>query len=348
MMPRLIAAALLACGMSAHADVGVIAGAASVAFVSIRTGDPQIYTRDALGELRMVTEGKSLPGQPAWAPNNRLAFVARVGSTTKILVTDENGMAPQRLTADERMEGSPSWSPDGMSIAYFSRPAEGGPTELRVVELSSRRSSTLATDKNEMGPTPPSWSADGSRLAFSAIHERDRSHIWAVARDGSGLRNLSAKAVSRGAAWPAMSPDGKKVAWIADMRERMPIMVTDIESGESKELTPEKSTNNESPRWSPDGRHIVFASTRASIEVPHNDIFVMDADGSNVRNLSRHAGDDFNPKWSADGRSIVFASLRSGTSQLFEVDLVNGSVKALSQHSSHDMNHVVRPVAAAK
>lgn len=348
MMPRLLAAALLACGAAAHAGADVIAGAASVAFVSIRTGDPQIFTRDAQGQLRMVTQGKSLPAQPAWGAHNRLAFVGRVGTTMRIFVTDEAGMAAQRLTTEERMETSPSWSPDGSAIAYYSRPTEGGPCELRVVDLATRRMITLATDKNEMGPTPASWSVDGSRLAFSAIHERDRSHIWTVNRDGSGLRNLSAKAVSRGAAWPSMSPDGKQVIWIADHRDRMPIMVTDTETGESKELTPEKATSNEAPRWSPDGQRIVFASTRASIDVPQNDIFVMDADGSNVRNISRHPGEDFDPKWSADGRSIVFASLRSGTSHLYEADLVNGSVKQLSQHASHDMDHVVRPIAAAK
>jgi TolB protein len=76
--------------------------------------------------------------------------------------------------------------------------------------------------------------------------------------------------------------------------------------------------------------------------------FVIDADGSNLRNLSRHPAEDFDPKWTADGRSVVFASLRTGTSLLYEVSLDDGVTKPVSVHASHDMDHVTRPMTAAK
>lgn len=325
------------------------AAPANIAFVSLRSGDPQIYTRDANGAVRAVTEGQSIPGQPALSSDDRVAFTARVGQSLRIFVTGPGGGPARRLTDAERMETAPSWSPDGRAVAYFSKPLTDGPTELRLTEPATGRTLTLASDRNEMGPTPVSWSQDGQLLVFSATYGRDVAHAWLVRRDGSGLRNLSDKAVTRGVVWPAISPDGRKVVWVADKRERKPVMVADVETGEAVELTPEKDAACESPRWSPDGRHIAFASTRDSAGgLPQNDIFVMNADGTGVRNLSRHGGEDFDPKWSADGRSIVFASLRSGTSQLFEVDLFNAAVRALSMHSSHDMDHVLRPVAAAK
>lgn len=317
-----------------------------LAFVSIRSGDPQIYLRDSRGQIRPVTEGKGLPGQPAWAANGQLAYAARVGQAPRIFVTDENGAAPRRLTADERMETSASWSPDGKAIAYYSRALDGTATELRLVEVASGKSTTLMRDPRDMGPTPPSWSADGSRLAFSVVFDHEHSHIWVVQRDGSALRNISEKHAKRGAAWPQISPDGTQVLWIAEMRDRMPIIVTDVASGESRELTPDKRAAAESPRWSPDGRQIVFASMFGSAAQGRNDIFVMDADGSNVRNLSRNGGENFDPKWAADGRSVVFASLRSGTSLLYEVSLFDGTTQPVSVHASHDMDHFVRPVAS--
>lgn len=326
-----------------------LAGPSGVAFVSIRTGDPQIYVRNAAGEIVAVTEGKGLPAQPAWASNGRLAYAARVGFATRIFVTDEKGRAPRRLTSDDRSEISPSFSPDGRAVAYFSRPLEGGSTELRVVDLDTMSSSTLARDEREMGPTAPSWSADGSRLAFGAIYNHERSHGYVVRRDGGGLRNITEKHSPRGAEWPSLSPDGRQLLWIANMRERQPVVVTDIDRGESRELTTARIVNAESPRWSPDGRQVVFASMTDSVGAGgRNDIFVMDADGSNLRNLTRHPGEDFDPKWSADGRSIVFVSLRSGTSLLYEVDLDNGSTRPVSEHASHDMDHVTRPLAAAR
>lgn len=347
MKPRLLAVSLLALATATGVGVALAAGVAEVAFVSIRSGDPQIYTRDAAGQVHVVTQGKGLPAQPAWAANNRLAYVARVDREPRIFVTDEKGLSPQPLTSEGRVETAPSWSPDGRALAYYSRSRDGSATELRVVDFATGKSTVLARDEHDMGPMPASWSADGSRLVYSALYDHEHSHVWVVQRDGSGPRNLTAKFSPRGAAMPNLSPDGRRVLWIADTRERQPVIVTDVESGESRDLSPEKFTTNESPRWSPDGLYIVFASARDSGDSFRNDIFLMDADGKNVRNLTRHPAEDFDPKWSADGRSIVFASLRTGTSLLYEVNLVDGSTKPVSVHASHDMDHVIRPIAVA-
>lgn len=342
-----VLAALVTLAAGACAVAQSSAGVSGIAFVSIRSGDPQIHVRDSQGRERAITRGNGLPGQPDWASTDRVAYVARVGASTRIFVTDAAGLAVARLTSDDAVETAPSWSPDGQALAYFSRPVSGGSVELRITQLASGSTVTLARNAKDMGPTPASWSADGSRLVFGAADDSGRPHVWFVQRDGGGLRNLSAKLSSRGGAGPSISPDGTKALWVADMRERVPVVVTDIDSGESKDLTPEKVASNETARWSPDGRSIVFASARDAMELGRNDVFVMNADGSNVRNLSRHPAEDFNPKWAADGRSVVFASLRSGTSLLYEVDLVNGSTKVVSEHPSHDMDHVVKPMLAA-
>lgn len=323
-------------------------GMASIAFVSIRSGDPQIHVRDANGQMRVLTEGKGLYSQPAWSVDGRMAYGARVGTMPRIFVTDANGAAPKRLSADELMESAPSWSPDGRWLAYFARPVTVGQTELRLVELSTGKVSVVASNERSMGPARASWSADGTRLAFNGVDVQNRAHVWTVRRDGSELRNLSAAFAPRGGFSPDLSPDGKRVAWVADMRGRKPIVVTDIDSGESRDLMPDQQAGNESPRWSPDGRQITFASIRDSLLTSRNDVFVMDASGANIRNLSRHEGEDFDPKWAADGRSIVFASLRSGTSLLYEVSLIDGAAKPISVHASHDMDHVIRPLVAAQ
>lgn len=332
-------------GAAAAAPDAARTNAPELAFVSIRTGDARIFTRNAQGVVKAVTDQKGVHSQPAWASNNRLAFLVRVGPTAHLFVTDTDGGAARRLTTDERMETSPSWSPDGQRLAFYSKPVAAGETELIVVDMASSKSIVLGRNAGGMGPTPASWSADSSRLAFEAMGQQGRMQIWVAQSDGSNTRNVSLALTPRGGASPNLSPDGRQVLWVANLRGRAPVVLTDVESGVSKELTPEAVTGNETPRWSPDGRQIVFSSLRDSNDTGRNDVFVMNADGSQVRNLSRHENEDFDAKWSADGRSVVFASLRSGTSLLYEVDLADGVTRPLTAHASHDMDHVVRPMA---
>lgn len=337
---------LMACAAAAASAGGNVA---SVAFVSIRTGDPQIFTRDSAGRLTMVTSGKDLPSQPAWSPNGRLAYVARAGNSTRVYLTDVDGKSPARLTTDERNESSPSFARDGKAVAYFSAAPAGGDTELRVVQLATKQSTVIARSARDMGPGAPSWSGDGKWLAYSVNFDRERSHIWLADTGGSEPRNVSEKVSSRGGAWPDLSPDGRHLLWVADKKERMPIMLTDVASGESRELTPQTDALFESARWSPDGRSIVAAkAVQDATQALSTDIVVMSADGAQLRNLTQHPGDDFDPRWSADGKSVVYASLRSGRSLLYETRLEDGSTRVVSEHPSHDMDHVVRPTFAFK
>lgn len=337
----LMAAAGALCGV---AQAG--ATDTSVAFVSIRSGDAHIYVRDAQGDERMLTSGKGVNTQPAWSSTGKLAFSRRVGALNKIHVVNEDGSGLRQVTDSARGEAAPSWSPDGRALAYYSTAADSPQTELRITQVASGATVIVTGQGTAMGPSAPMWSADGKRLALIAADAKNVAQVWIVEHDGSGFRDVSGQLAKRGAGWASLAPDGQRVVWVGDMRGTWPIIVTDLKTGESKDLTVGGTASHESPRWSPDGRQIVFASNRDDPGGGRNDIFVMDADGTNVRNLSRHAAEDFDPKWSPDGRSIVFASLRTGTSLLYEVDLATGTTHPFAQHKSHDMDHVVRPLAA--
>jgi Tol biopolymer transport system component len=148
MFVRILAAflGLLLSGM-AWAD----AGFAEIAFVSIRSGDPQIFTRDARGQLRAVTDGKGLYGQPAFASTNRLGLHARVGQATRCSSRTKRVLA---RAPDQRrpIESSPSWSPDGRALAYYSMPLRAGRRSC-VVDVATRMSAVLARNEHDMGPT---------------------------------------------------------------------------------------------------------------------------------------------------------------------------------------------------
>jgi TolB protein len=87
-----------------------------------------------------------------------------------------------------------------------------------------------------------------------------------------------------------------------------------------------------SPSWSPAGDRIVFASRRAS----NWDLYVMRADGSDLRRLTEHPSYDGEPAWSPDGRLIAFTSMRDGQLDIYTLDLDSGDLRRITSHPSAD------------
>ncbi len=95
-------------------------------------------------------------------------------------------------------------------------------------------------------------------------------------------------------------------------------------------------TNNnaldEGAAWSPDGSRIAFDSNRDG----KTEIYVMNADGSNVKRLTSNLSDDLGPKWSPDGRKILFDSERDGNREVYVMDADGGSQTRLTMNSAFD------------
>ncbi|MGE0031441.1 MAG: hypothetical protein AB7T20_10020 [Steroidobacteraceae bacterium] len=97
---------------------------------------------------------------------------------------------------------------------------------------------------------------------------------------------------------------------------------------------------NTYPAWSPDGSRIVFESTR---DGPDADIFVMNADGSNVVQLTRNDSYDGTPVWTPDGEAIVFASERDGDMEVYRMKADGSGPINLTRHPGADGHPKVSP-----
>jgi Tol biopolymer transport system component len=86
------------------------------------------------------------------------------------------------------------------------------------------------------------------------------------------------------------------------------------------------------PAWSPDGRRIAFVSTRAGSD----DLYVMDANGTNIRQLTNAPEWDSNLDWSPDGRRLVFASTRTGDGDIYTVSSFGGDLRRLTDAPGYE------------
>ena len=137
----------------------------------------------------------------------------------------------------------------------------------------------------------PAYSPDGNQIAFV----RDRGgtpNIYVMDSDGGNVVRLT----NHGGLEPAWSPDGSKIAYsIHDG-----IYVMNADGSGSRQLT---SAQDKEPAWSPDGKSIVFSNNGRD---NYHSIWLMRADGLDVRRFLGGAYSRTNPDWSPDGRNIAF------------------------------------------
>jgi Tol biopolymer transport system component len=159
-----------------------------------------------------------------------------------------------------------------------------------------------------------SWSPDGQRIAYRSIRERPgplAGYISVMNADGSGKTQLT-NFDGRYYGEPAWSPDGSKIALTSSAgTSDLEIWVMQPDGSGMSQLTHTGFAVD--PDWSPDGTRITFTA-HGPFEF---DIFVMNADGSDVTRLTTDPASDGGAVWSPDGSQIAFSNSRGGIYQVY-------------------------------
>ena len=192
---------------------------------------------------------------------------------------------------------APAWSPDGSRLAFVSN--RSGDEEIYVARADGSGVTRLTKLR---GPDlSPAWSSDGRRLAWSRNAE-----IWTMNATGADKRRL----VARVKPWHEHHSPAWHRSTIVYSSTRVSAFDTELFRVPAKRLTFTNGSDgvladDSMPDFTPDGRRIVFTSNRDQ----QAEIYVMNADGSGQRRLTRRPGDDWAPDVSPDGTRIAFTQL---------------------------------------
>jgi Tol biopolymer transport system component len=278
-----------------------------IAFSSdLRPGGPheietEVFTINSDGSERtQLTDTPGPDGIVDWSPDGaRIAFGSSREGNPEIFVMNADGSDPQRITDDPAADGEPRWSPDGSQFVFFSTRSGNGDVFLMNTDGSGV---TQLTD-DPGTDIWPDWSVDGSLIVFTSTRS-GHAAVYTMQPDGSDVRKLTDDGMEAGQAdW---SPDGTKLALVNNYCSKCPhgrpqsdIFVLTLATGELQQLT-HTFGNNLNPEWSPDGTMIAFWHAPANPFQNNTDIYVMNADGSDLTNVTNTPNlREYVPDWGA-------------------------------------------------
>lgn len=267
-------------------------------------GRLQIFTQQPDGSQRRQLTFDGDNGRTDWSPDgSKIVFGSIKDGRSWVAVMNADGSNLRRLA-----EGTPDpdWSPDGGRIAFsHPSPTAGGGIGSQIWVMNADGSEPRQITRSGTYKAGPSWSPDGTRMAFILVGDsgsprNPRPQLGIMNADGTEERILTSEKrvnvrrepdatvtvleTANDANAPAWSPLDDRIAFWSGIETRYGQVWTIRSDGsESTQLTEDAThRNSDDPSWSPDGKQILFSTGRSG----RNELWVMDADGSNERKLS--------------------------------------------------------------
>ena len=293
-----------------------------------------IFIASALGgsERRVypIEDARISTKEIDWSPDGRyLAFAERrsPSEAATIYLLSLDNLEKHALTSPPPAilgDSNPVFSPDGKSVAFL---RDGLDTqEIYLVPVQGGTPRQVTFDKRMI--LGVSWNADGRDLIFSSNRGGTPS-LWRISARGGAPERLPLGGGGR-ALRPTVARKGDRLAY-TNVNYTSEIWRTELPALGAKPVPPVKFITSteleEGPQYSPDGKRIIFQSTRTG----NYEIWRCDADGSNLVQLTHFEGPlTGTPRWSPDGRQIVFDSRPAGHSHIFVINAEGGQPRQVT------------------
>jgi len=238
---------------------------------------------------------------------------------------DSDGANMTAVTPASETILSPTWSPDGRSIAYTRFLDGTGP--IMVLDLGTGRSQRVTGTESQLNFTP-AFAPDGRTLAFAQTDRDGGTDIYAVnLADQCCVRRLTVGRFADNLS-PTYAPDGRRIAFVSTRPGAPQIYVMSSDGTDQELLAPYDygaTGPSNAPEWSPDGASVAFH--REIDQAPQ--VFILDVGSRRVRQLTS-SGRNSDPTWAPDGRHLAFVSDRSGRQQIWIIDTETGRIRQLA------------------
>lgn len=249
----------------------------------------EVYVSDYDGaNARRITANRQLNIMPVWSPDARaVAYTSYRRGYPDVFIAMIYDGVQQEPTKGGTQNWLPMFSPDGTRIAFTS--SRDGNAELYIMNRDG--SNVRRLTNHPAIDTTPTWSPTGTQIAFTS-DRAGQPQIYVIGADGLNLRRLTtAESYADSPTWSP--PPFNEIAFAAQTGPGYDVKIYDLATGVTRQITFGEGSN-ESPAYSPNGRHLAFTSTRTGRGVQ---VYTIGRDGRGLKQVTRE-GNNYTPSWS--------------------------------------------------
>jgi TolB protein len=258
-----------------------------VAYIKKMGNAKEVFISDYNGaDERQLTNTGTINISPVFSPDGKaIFFTSYKDGTPQLYKVPIQGGEIEQITRFPGIAAAPAVSPDGNKIACTL--SRDGNSEIYVLDLQGNVIKRLT--RHASIDSSPTWSPDGRMIAF-ASDRTGSPQIYVMDSDGLNVRRLTFAGGYNDS--PIWSQKGDRITFVSRTPDdhRFNLASIDTSGADFRKMT--EVGHNENPHFSPDGKHIIFASDRLS----ESDIYTMDLSGRNQRRLTQSANCT-NPTW---------------------------------------------------
>jgi TolB protein len=300
-----------------------------VLFEQWRNGTWDIAVADpSTSEVSQLTNTRKHENGAAFSPDDSLIAFTKPGPENyDLFVMNRDGTGRRRLTGGKTGDMFPDWSPDGTQIACSALPLGMGRVRgegIWVLDVATGARRRLSYGGSDQGAQ---WSPDGSKVLFYGRRGGNYELMLADTSGGSVERLTDNR---RDDLFPRWDADGTSILFTRTVdgdTYRRHLFRLDLSTGTETRVTP-KGTSDEAGMVSPDGALIAFLRCPGTTCA----LWVMNADGSDQRELFGGGVDGGRPVWSPDGARLAFSHLNARRRyDISTVDVGSGEVAAVTR-----------------